>query len=91
MGARAPTPITVQHAPQHVQLAQLIERSAFVRSRRSGSSTVDQDNPAEPKIVAGAAELVENGPRATDVASFKPALAPHSTDGQKEADGTFYI
>ena len=51
-----------------MQLQQLIERSAFVRSRRNGSSTVDQDNPAEPKIVAGAAELVENGRRATDVA-----------------------
>ena len=46
-----------------MQLAQLIERSAFVRSRRNGSSTVDQDSHAEPKIVAGAAELVENKPR----------------------------
>ena len=68
MGARAPTPITVRHAPQHVQLAQLIERSAFVRSRRNGSSTVDQDSHAEPKISAGAAELVENRPRAANVA-----------------------
>ena len=41
---------------------QLIERSASVRSRRNGSSTVDQDSPAEPKVVAGAAELVEDGP-----------------------------
>ncbi len=46
-----------------MQLAQLIERSAFVRSRRIGSSTVDQDSHAEPKISAGAAELVENWPR----------------------------
>ena len=68
MGARAPTLITGQLAPQRRQLPQLIERSAFVRSRRNGSSTVDQDIAAEPKIVAGAAELVENGPRATDVA-----------------------
>ena len=63
MGARAPTLITGQLAPQRRQLPQLIERSAFVRSRRSGSSTVDQDIAAEPKIVAGAAKLVENGPR----------------------------
>ena len=68
MGARAPTLITGQLAPQRRQLPQLIERSAFVRSRRNGSSTVDQDIAAEPKIVAGAAELVENGPRATKVA-----------------------
>ena len=68
MGARAPTLITGQLAPQRRQLPQLIERSAFVRSRRNGSSTVDQDIAAEPKIVAGAAKLVENGPRATDVA-----------------------
>ena len=46
-----------------MQLQQLIERSAFVRSRRNGSSTVDQDGHAEPKISAGAAELVENWPR----------------------------
>ena len=46
-----------------MQLQQLIERSAFVRSRRNGSSTVDQDSHEEPKIVAGAAELVENGKR----------------------------
>ena len=46
-----------------MQLPQLIERSAFVRSCRNRSSTVDQDSHAEPKIVAGAAELVENGKR----------------------------
>ena len=46
-----------------MQLPQLIERSAFVRSRRSGSSTVAQDSHAEPRIVDGAAELVENKPR----------------------------
>ena len=43
-----------------MQLQQLIERSAFVRSHRNGSSTVDQGGHAEPKISAGAAELVEN-------------------------------
>ena len=52
--------ITAQHAQNTLQLPQLIERSAFVRSRRNGSSTVDQDGHAEPKISAGAAELVEN-------------------------------
>ena len=31
--------------------------------RRSGSSTADQDSPAEPKIQNGAALLVENGKR----------------------------
>ena len=46
-----------------MQLHQLIERSAFVRSRRNGSSTVAQDSHAEPKIFAGAAELVESWPR----------------------------
>ena len=53
---------------------QLIERSASVRSRRNGSSTDDQDSPLEPKIVAGAAELVENGPRPS-VSSAKGLVA----------------
>ena len=53
---------------------QLIERSASVRSRRNGSSTVDQDSPAEPKVVAGAAELVEDGPRPS-VSSAKGLVA----------------
>ena len=48
-----------------VQLLQLIEGSAFVRSRCSSSSYIEHDGPAEPRIVAGAAELVENGPCAT--------------------------
>ena len=76
MGARAPTPITVQVGVyiKQVQLQQLIERSAFVRSRRNGSSTVDQDSPAEPKVVAGAAKLVENGPQPS-VASAKGLVA----------------
>ena len=33
--------ITAQHAQNTLQLPQLIERSAFVRSRRNGSSTAD--------------------------------------------------
>ena len=48
-----------------VQIPQLIERSAFVRSRRYSSSSLEHDSPADSKIVAGAAILVENGPRAT--------------------------
>jgi len=63
VGARAPTPITVQLASNRCQLQQLIERSAFVRSRRNGSSTVDRDSHEEPRIVSGAAELVEKGKR----------------------------
>ena len=47
------------------QLPQLIERSAFVRSRLYSSSSLEHDSPADSKIVAGAAILVENGPRAT--------------------------
>ena len=47
------------------QLPQMIERSAFVRSRRYSSSSLEHDSPADSKIVAGAAILVENGPRAT--------------------------
>ena len=50
------------------QLPQMIERSAFVRSRRYSSSSLEHDSPADSKIVAGAAILVENGPRATVVA-----------------------
>ena len=46
------------------QLPQLIERSAFVRSRRYSSSSLEHDSPADSKIVAGAAILVENGPHA---------------------------
>ena len=52
----------------------LIEKPASVRSRRNGSSTADQNSPAEPKVVAGAAELVENGPRPS-VASAKGLVA----------------
>ena len=48
-----------------MQLLQLIEGSAFVRSRCSRSSYIEHDGPAEPRIVAGASELVENGPCAT--------------------------
>ena len=48
-----------------MQLLQLNEGSAFVRSRGSRSSYIEHDGPAEPRIVAGASELVENGPCAT--------------------------
>ena len=48
-----------------MQLLQLIQGSAFVRSRCSRSSYIEHDGPAEPRIVAGASELVENGPCAT--------------------------
>ena len=51
-----------------MQLLQLIQGSAFVRSRCWRSSYIEHNGPAEPRIVAGAAELVENGPRATVVA-----------------------
>ena len=87
MGARAPTLITGQLAPQRRQLPQLIERSAFVRSRRNGSSTVDQDIAAEPKIVAGAAKLVENGPRATDVAFERSRSLVLTVRGVQERSG----
>ena len=43
------------------QLPQMIERSAFVRSRRYSSSSLEHDSPADSKIVAGAAVVVENG------------------------------
>ena len=65
MGAGAPTPITVQLSLHCVQLRQLIERSAFVRSGRHGSSYLEHGSPAESRIVAGAAVLVENGAPAT--------------------------
>ena len=41
------------------------EGSVFVRSRCSRSSYIEHDGPAEPRIVAGPSELVENGPCAT--------------------------
>ena len=41
---------------------QLVERPAFVGFRCAGGSSVEQDSPAEPKMVARAALLVENGP-----------------------------
>ena len=55
------------------QLPQMIERSAFVRSRRYSSSSLEHDSPADSKIVAGAAILVENGPRATG-STLHPSL-----------------
>ena len=68
VGAEAPTPITVQLAPQCVQVPDLVEISAFVRSDCNGSSFLVRDSPAEPKMVAGAAELVEYGRREPNVA-----------------------
>ena len=41
---------------------QLVERPAFVGFHCAGGSSVEQDSPAEPKMVARAALLVENGP-----------------------------
>ncbi len=69
-----------------MQLAQLIERSAFVRSRRSGSSTVDQDNPAESRIIAGAAELVENKPRPQRVHRVERLERREGMDGRHVGD-----
>ena len=43
-------------------LLQLVERPAFVGFHCAGGSSVEQDSPAEPKMVARAALLVENGP-----------------------------
>ena len=68
MGAGAPTRISARHSQQRVQLPELVVRPALVRSRCNGSSSLEHDSPAEPRMVAGAAELVENGRRATDVA-----------------------
>ena len=43
-------------------LLQLVERPAFVGFHCAGGSSVERDSPAEPKMVARAALLVENGP-----------------------------
>ena len=48
---------------------QLVERPAFVGFHCAGGSSVEQDSPAEPKMVARAALLVENGP---DPAKSRP-------------------
>ena len=50
-------------------LLQLVERPAFVGFHCAGGSSVEQDSPAEPKMVARAALLVENGP---DPAKSRP-------------------
>ena len=63
MGARAPTPITVRLAPHCTDLPQLVERPALGRNRCCGSSFIEHDGPADPKMSAGSAVLVENGPR----------------------------
>ena len=78
MGAGAPTPITVLLSLQGAQSKELIKRSAFVRSRRNGSSYIEHDSPAEQRIVAGAAILVENGrdPAVTQGPSREGAFCP---------------
>ena len=45
------------------RLPQLVERPAFGRNRCCGSSFIEHDGPADPKMSAGSAVLVENGPR----------------------------
>ena len=75
VGAGAPTPITVQLSLHCVQLRQLIERSAFVRSGRHGSSYLEHVSPAEPRIVAGASVFVENGAPATRTSGDTKASA----------------
>ena len=61
IGARAPDWNHCAAGAACVQLLQLIQGSAFVRSRCSRSSYIEHNGPADPRIVAGAAELVENG------------------------------
>ena len=63
VGARAPTPITVRLAPHCTDLPQLVERPALGRNRCCGSSFIEHDGPADPKMSAGAAVVVEDGPR----------------------------
>ena len=75
VGARAPTPITVQLSLHCLQLRQLIERSAFVRSGRHGSSYLEHVSPAESRIVAGASVFVENGAPATRTSGDTKASA----------------
>ena len=62
---------------------QLVERPAFVGFRCAGGSSVEQDSPAEPKMVARAALLVENGPGPAK--SRRAAKSRHLTSATKVA------
>ena len=62
---------------------QLVERPAFVGFRCAGGSSVEQDSPAEPKMVARAALLVENGPGPAK--SRRAAKSRHLTIATKVA------
>ena len=75
VGVGALTLITVQLSLHCVQLRQLIERSAFVRSGRHGSTYLEHGSPAESRIVAGASVFVENGAPATRTSGDTKASA----------------
>ena len=62
---------------------QLVERPAFVGFHCAGGSSVEQDSPAEPKMVARAALLVENGP--DPAKSRRAANSRHLTSATKVA------
>ena len=62
---------------------QLVERPAFVGFHCAGGSSVEQDSPAEPKMVARAALLVENGPGPAK--SRRTAKSRHLTSATKVA------
>ena len=62
---------------------QLVERPAFVGFHCAGGSSVEQDSPAEPKMVARAALLVENGP--DPAKSRRAAKSRHLTSATKVA------
>ena len=62
---------------------QLVERPAFVGFHCAGGSSVEQDSPAEPKMVARAALLVENGPGPAK--SRRAAKSRHLTSATKVA------
>ena len=68
VGAKAPTPNIARLAPQCAGLPELVERPAFGRNRCNSGSSLEHDSPADPKMGAVAAVLVENGPRTTIVA-----------------------
>ena len=85
VGAKAPTPVTVRLAPQCADLPQLVERPAFVGFHCTGGSSVEQDSPAEPKMVARAALLVENGPGPAK--SRRAAKSRHLTTAQPRLQG----
>ena len=57
-------------APQCAGLPQLVERLAFGRNRGNRDSSLEHDGPADPKMGAGAAVLVENGPK-THIVAFR--------------------